>query len=121
MLIRVNNKHFGKEYFKCVDTMICVEQSAKDNSQTSKLNHQTFAKNHKKTLQFECPTNLGQGPQSHYPGQYLGRFLKVDPPICDSAADSDIPLGFMLQRAEETEAGEADRIHMLLMHGMTST
>lgn len=31
-------------YFKCVDTMICVEQSAKDNSQTPELNHQTFAK-----------------------------------------------------------------------------
>lgn len=101
--------------------MICVEQSAKDNSQTFKLNHQTCAKSHKKTLQLECPTNLGQGPQSHYPRQYLGRFLKVDPPICDSAADRDIPLGFMLQRAEETEVVETNRIHMLLMHGMTST
>lgn len=60
-----------------------------------------------------CKPGAGVSVPLQTQGQYLGRFVKVDPPICDSAANRDIPLGFMFQRAEETEDGEANSIHTL--------
>lgn len=36
--------------------------------------------------------------------EYLGRSVKVDPPICDSAADRDIPLGFTLPESRRNRS-----------------
>lgn len=54
-------------------------------------------------------------------GQCLGRFVKVDPPLCESAADRDTPLGFVFQKTEETEVGKANKLICCSMHDMTST